>query len=88
LDLKKPRRVELQPILDKSASKLKVWKGKIMDRSARLILVNAVITSIAVYHLTAFPADKWFIKNIKKLRRGFLWNADEEASGGKCLCEL
>ena len=56
-----------------------------MDRSTRLILVNSVITSIAVYHLTAFPADKWFIKKIDKLRRGFLWNAEEETSGGKCL---
>ena len=72
MGLKKPRRAELQLILDKIASKLRVWKGKLMDRSARLILVNSVITSIAVYHLTAFPADKWFIKKIDKLRRGFL----------------
>jgi hypothetical protein len=55
-----------------------------MDR-APLILVNSVITSIAVYHLTAFPVDKWFIKKIDKLRRGFLWNTEEEAAGVKCL---
>jgi hypothetical protein len=32
--LKKPRRIELQIILYRIASKLKVWKGKLMDRSA------------------------------------------------------
>jgi hypothetical protein len=31
LGLKKPTRVELQPILDKITSTLKAWKGKLMD---------------------------------------------------------
>jgi hypothetical protein len=77
--------VELQPILDKIAGALKAWKGKLMDRSSRLRLVNSVITSMAAYHLAAFPADKWLIKKIDKLRRGFIWSAEEEAKGGKCL---
>jgi hypothetical protein len=37
------------------------------------------------YHLTIFLAGKWLIKKIDKLTRGFLWNVEEEASGGKCL---
>ena len=73
--------MELQAILDKIANKLRVWKAKLMDRSARLLLVNSVITSITVYHLTAFMMDKWFIKMTDKLRRGFLWNADKETRG-------
>jgi hypothetical protein len=72
LGLKKPSRAELQIVLDKIVSKLRAWKGKLMDRAARLTLVNSVINSIAVYHLTAFPVDKWFIKKIDKLRRSFL----------------
>lgn len=85
LDFRKPSRAELQPILDKIAGSLKVWKGKLMDRASRLRLVNSVITSMAAYHLAAFPADKWFIKKVDKLRRGFLWSAEEEAKGGQCL---
>jgi mannosylglycoprotein endo-beta-mannosidase len=85
LGLRKPSRAELQIVLDKIVSKLRTWKGKLMDRAARLIFVNSVITSIAVYHLTAFPVDKWFIRKIDKLRRSFLWNAEEETTGGKCL---
>jgi hypothetical protein len=85
LGIKKPSRAELKIILDKIAGRLKPWKGKLMDRSTHLILVNYVVTSIAVYHLTAFPSDKWFTKKIDKLRRGFLWNAEEETSGGICL---
>lgn len=37
------------------------------------------------FFLTIFAPYKWFIKKIDKLRRNFLWNADEEAHGGKCL---
>jgi hypothetical protein len=72
LGIKKPSRAELQIIMDKIAGRLKSWKGKLMDRSSHLILVNSVVTSIVVYHLTAFSSDKCFIKRIDKLRRGFL----------------
>jgi hypothetical protein len=50
-----------------------------------LTLVNVVLTATAAYFLSAFPVDKWFIKKVDKLRRGFLWAAEEEAKGGKCM---
>ena len=62
LGLKKPTRGELQQILDKIASALKTWKGKLMDRAARLHLVN---TAKATYHLMAFLTEKWFIRKIE-----------------------
>jgi hypothetical protein len=43
LGLKKPKRIELQIILHRITSKLKVWKSKLMDRSIRLILVSSII---------------------------------------------
>ena len=48
-------------------------------------MVNAVLTSIPVHFLTVFALNKWAIKKIDKLRRGFLWKGAAEANGGHCL---
>ncbi|KAM0835188.1 hypothetical protein ACQ4PT_063102 [Festuca glaucescens] len=85
LGFKKPRRIEVQPLIDRAMGKLKGWKGRLMTRKGRLALINSVLTSTAIFFLTVFPGDKWMIKRFNKLRRNFLWAPDEEANGGKCL---
>jgi hypothetical protein len=85
LGLRKPRRIEVQPLFDRAVGRLKGWKGKMMTRKGRLTLVNSVVTATATYFLTIFPAEKWMIKKFDRLRRNFLWNPDDEARGGKCL---
>jgi hypothetical protein len=85
LGFRKPRKIDVQPLFDSAVNRLKGWKGKLMSKKGRLTLINSVITSIATYFLTIFPAEKWMIKSFNKLRRNFLWTPDEEASGGKCL---
>nr|XP_020151653.1 uncharacterized protein LOC109736842 [Aegilops tauschii subsp. strangulata] len=85
LSLRKPRRIEIQPLLDKLAACLRPWKGRFFTRPGRLLLINSVLTSTLTYYLTAFALDKWAEKQIDKLRRKFLWNVDDEAYGGKCL---
>lgn len=84
LGLKKPRRVDLQILIDKIATKLAAWKGKLLSRRGRLTLINSVLTSITTYYLTMFAPSKWIIKRIDKLRRSFLWRGDEVASGAHC----
>lgn len=85
LGFRKPKRIEVQPLIDKIASRLKNWKGRLLSRDGRLVLVNSVITSSATYFLTSFSASKWAVKRIDKLRRNFLWSGDDEAHGGKCM---
>lgn len=85
LSLRKLRRIDLQPMLDKGTSKLAIWKGKLMNRTGRLDLINSVLTATITYFLTSFSPNGWFTKKFDKLRRNFLWNTDEEAHGGKCL---
>lgn len=46
LSLRKPRRVEIQPLIDKMAGKLKTWKGKMLSRQGRLTLINSVLSSL------------------------------------------
>ncbi|XP_020160895.1 uncharacterized protein [Aegilops tauschii subsp. strangulata] len=81
----KPRRVDILPIIDKMAGRLRGWKGKLLARPGRLALIKSVLTSCATYFLTYFAPNKWATKRMDKICRNFLWNGDEEASGGKCL---
>jgi hypothetical protein len=71
LHIKKPRRMDFVPLLDKVGGKLLGWKGKLMTKAARAQLVKSVLTPIVTYHAMVFPLPKWLIKKIDKLRRNF-----------------
>lgn len=83
LGTRKPRRVELQPLIDKIAGRLSNRRGRMMNRMGRLVYINSVVTATATYYLTA--PDKWLIKKVDKLRKNFLWDADDGNIGGKSL---
>lgn len=85
LSLRKLKRNDVQPMIDKVASKLPSWKGNLLDKAGRLSLVRQVLSSIPTYFLTVFPIKKWAIKKIDKLRRNFLWKGSDNANGGHCL---
>ncbi|KAM0928198.1 hypothetical protein ACQ4PT_002333 [Festuca glaucescens] len=72
LSLRKPTRAELQPVLDKLANKLALWKAWLMSRDGRVAYVRAVMAASVVYQLMALDVDPWFIQAVDKLRRGFL----------------
>jgi hypothetical protein len=72
-------------LVDKVAGKLPKWKGKLLNKSSRLILVNSVLSSVVLYHMTVFPLSKWVIKKIDKIRRGFLWHGSDDVRRGNCL---
>jgi hypothetical protein len=86
LGYKKPRRVEVQPLVDRAMGRLKGWKGKFLNHKGRVTLINSVITATATYFLTMFKPDPWLLKRFNTLRRSFLWAPEEDkVSGGKCL---
>jgi hypothetical protein len=49
LYLKKLRKIDFMPLLDKVRGKLPGWKGKLMTKAARAQLVKSVLTSIVTY---------------------------------------
>lgn len=85
LSFRRLRRIDLQPFLDKGAGRMSIWKGKLLNRTGRLDLINSVLSATITFFLTSFAPSGWFTRKFDKLRRNFLWNADEEAHGGKCL---
>jgi hypothetical protein len=66
-------------------TKLPRWKGKLMNKSGRLTLVNSVLSSIVLYHMIVFTLSKWEIKKIDKIGRNFIWQGSENAKEGHCL---
>jgi hypothetical protein len=79
------RKAHLQPSLDKLAGKVKGWRKGCFSFDARLLLVKHVLTAMTIFQLLVIDPPIWLVKAIDRLRRGFLWNNDEIAQGGKCL---
>ena len=84
LSLGRLRRVDLQPYIDKVASRLNPAKVRFLNRAGCDTLVKSVLTALPIFLLTAIKADKATLKTFDKLRRGMLWGATEAVSGGKC----
>jgi hypothetical protein len=55
LHLRRLRKIDYMPLLDKVGGKLPGWKGKLMSKSARAQLVTSVLTPLVSYHATVFP---------------------------------
>lgn len=79
LNIRKPTKAELQPLVDKVANNLPSWKAMQMNKAGRLITVKVVLSAIPIYLLIALDMPKWVIKALDKRRREFLWKGQEQA---------
>ena len=52
LAVKRLKRIHFQYLEDKIAGKLPPWQGRLVASAGRVVLVKAVLTAIAIYHLT------------------------------------
>jgi hypothetical protein len=80
----RPRKRDLQDVLDKLAGKLSHWKARLLSLEGRVAYVQVVMTASVVYHLLALDLDPWFFKAVDSLRRGFLWAQSSDAQRGCC----
>jgi hypothetical protein len=74
----------MQPVVDKVAKWLSPWKGRMLNRSGRLIFARSTLCAIPVYISMATKIAPSAIHAIEKLVRGFLWCGSEVAVGGRC----
>jgi hypothetical protein len=81
------KRIEFQPIIEKINKRLASWKGRLFSKAGRETLVKSVLTVQPIYLLTVFPAQKWLLKRIDKIKRNFLWKGEnlDSCKGGHCL---
>jgi hypothetical protein len=77
-------KVDLQPLYDKSMSRVASWRGRHIGLAGRSTLVKSVLTSQPVFLLTGLKASNESLEIIDKQRRKFLWAGGEALTGGKC----
>jgi hypothetical protein len=78
LHFEKPRREDIQPLVDKILKKIYGWRGKLLSHAARVMLFHTCIASIPVYLLSFINFPKWAIKTIASQMANCLWNDNED----------
>jgi hypothetical protein len=56
--------------------KLCSWKGKLSSYRGRLVLINSVLSSLAMYMLLFFEVPKGTLKKLDFYRSTFFWQGD------------
>ena len=84
LSLHALRKVDLEPWLAKFGDKTANWKGSMMAKSGRLVLLKSTLLSLAVYLMTVHKLPTWIRKRVVQLCRAWLWSGEAECNGGKC----
>jgi hypothetical protein len=64
-------------IEDKFQKKLSSWKGKLLYMGGRLVLINSVLTGLAMYMLSFFEIPKGVLKKLNYYRSRFYWQCDD-----------
>ncbi|KAE8789905.1 hypothetical protein D1007_35870 [Hordeum vulgare] len=59
--------------------------ARLLSPAGRLVLINAVLDSIPTYAMAATRLPPLVFAALDKLRRAFLWNVADWASGAQCL---
>ena len=80
LSMNKIGRALLQPVLSRVDRRLPGWVPQLLSSSARVTLINSVLSAIPNFFMACIQWDKGSIEAIDKLRRAFLWNNGEKAN--------
>jgi hypothetical protein len=70
--------------VDKIANQLPEWKADLLTKAGRSVLVQSVLTGVLIYSAMAIDLPSTSLKDIDKIRRGFLWRGRKNAMGGHC----
>jgi hypothetical protein len=76
--------IDVQPLIDKAASKLAPWHGKNIMVAGRCTLIKSVITSQAIFHIMPLALPPGTLQAFDKIERAFFWEAADKVSGGQC----
>jgi hypothetical protein len=71
-------REDLQPLIDKIIKRITGWRGKLLSRAVRIILIKTCLTTIHVYLLSFFKFTRWAIDLINSHMVNYFWDDYEE----------
>ena len=71
-----------QPVVDKVETRLGGWRGRLLSRGGRLVLVKTVLSTIPTYFMSAFRMPAGVQRCLEGAMRSFLWRGADSARGG------
>nr|CAB3446635.1 unnamed protein product [Digitaria exilis] len=74
-----------KPGLDCSANGPKDKYDVSLGQGSLLVLVNAVLSSLVVYHMSSILMPKTVLDILERRRRSFIWTEEETCHGSQCL---
>ncbi|KAJ4766125.1 RNA-directed DNA polymerase (reverse transcriptase)-related family protein [Rhynchospora pubera] len=58
--------------------KLSGWSASLLSIAGRTVLLNACLSSLPIYFMSAFKLPSWVIRKVDALRRNFLWHGNRQ----------
>ncbi|KAJ3669510.1 hypothetical protein LUZ60_011460 [Juncus effusus] len=83
--LRGPKRSSFLPIIKRVQIRISAWKGRLLSKGGRLMLIKATLSAISIYLMQTIKIPKWVIKQIERLMRAFLWKGNDPCNPGNCL---
>jgi len=65
-------------VTNKLKDKVNKWTRKALNLIGRLVLTKEILQTIPIYMLSALPAPKGVLQQIRNIQRDFLWGKREE----------
>ena len=73
LSHKRPRRKDVQFVVEKVRSKLALWKVNVLSRAGRVALIKSSMNSIAAYYMQVTQFPKKTLLELDSICNDFLW---------------
>ena len=69
----RPKRREVQFVVEKVRRKLALWKTKFLSRAGRLVMIKSSMNSVASYYMQVTQLPKTTLKELDQICNDFLW---------------
>jgi hypothetical protein len=73
---KRLRNTDWKMIEEKFEKNLSGWKGKLMSVGGRLVLINSVLTILAMFMLSFFEVPRGVLERLDYFRSRFFWQGE------------
>ena len=76
------RTQDWQPMMDKVETRLGGWRGRLLSRGGRLVLVKTVLSALPTYYMSVFQMSAGLRRRLEGIMRRFFWHGTAANRGG------